>query len=120
MSRPTSLVVDEVGYLTYSSDAANMLFHVVNTRHRHQRSMIFTTNKALDQWGNVLHHDDLAQAIIDRSSNAEGSFSPWPLYANAPFRPWRSIRKAATTRFSDYQNFRKILLKISGTHKEEL
>ena len=60
------LVVDEVGYLTYGTDAANMLFHVVNDRHRKKRSMIFTTNKPLSAWGRVLHDDDLAQAILDR------------------------------------------------------
>ena len=26
-------MIDEVGYLTYGSDAANVLFHVVNQRH---------------------------------------------------------------------------------------
>jgi DNA replication protein DnaC len=65
-THPAVLVVDEVGYLTYGTDAANMLFHVVNDRHRRKRSMIFTTNKALGAWGCVLHDDDLAQAIIDR------------------------------------------------------
>jgi hypothetical protein len=55
-----------VGYLTYGTDAANMLFHVVNERHRRRRAMIFTTNKSLKAWGRVLHDDDLAQAIIDR------------------------------------------------------
>lgn len=60
------LVVDEVGYLTYGSDAANVLFHVVNERHLRKRAMIFTTNKPLKQWGQVLHDDDLAEAIIDR------------------------------------------------------
>jgi DNA replication protein DnaC len=59
------LVVDEVGYLTYGTDAATMLFQVVNDRHRRHRPMIFTTNKALKTWGRVLHDDDLAQAIID-------------------------------------------------------
>jgi len=65
-THPALLVVDEVGYLTYGTDAANMLFHVVNDRHRRKRSMIFTTNKALNTWGLVLHDEDLAQAIIDR------------------------------------------------------
>ena len=65
-THPAVLVVDEVGYLTYGSDAANMLFHVVNERHRRHRSMIFTTNKALKTWGGVLHDEDLGQAIIDR------------------------------------------------------
>lgn len=63
---PAVLVVDEVGYLTYGTDAANVLFHVVNERHRKERSMVFTTNKALEQWGKVLHDHDLAHAILDR------------------------------------------------------
>ena len=63
---PAVVVCDEVGYLTYGTDAANMLFHVVNERHRRRRSMIFTTNKALKAWGRVLHDEDLGQAIIDR------------------------------------------------------
>lgn len=63
---PDVLVVDEVGYLTYGTDAANMLYHVVNERHRLRRSMVFTSNKPPDAWGAVLHDDDLAQAIVDR------------------------------------------------------
>jgi DNA replication protein DnaC len=63
---PGVLVIDEVGYLTYGTDAANMLFHVVNDRHRKKRAMIFTTNKPLTAWGHVLHDEDLAQAIVDR------------------------------------------------------
>jgi len=65
-TRPGVLIVDEVGYLTYGTDAANMLFHVVNDRHRRRRAMIFTTNKELTDWGRVLHDDDLAHAITDR------------------------------------------------------
>lgn len=45
---PHVLVIDEVGYLTYGDDAANVLYHVVNGRHLKRRSMIFTTNKPLD------------------------------------------------------------------------
>jgi DNA replication protein DnaC len=65
-THPHVLVVDEVGYLTYGTDAANMLFHVVNDRHKRKRSMIFTTNKPLAAWGQVLHDEDLAHAIVDR------------------------------------------------------
>ena len=65
-THPALLVVDEVGYLTYGTDAANMLFHVVNDRHKRRRAMIFTTNKPLSTWGRVLHDDDLALAIVDR------------------------------------------------------
>src|SRR6202162_4972290 len=65
-TRPHVLLVDEVGYLTYGPDAANVLFHVVNDRHLRKRPMIFTTNKPLSEWGRVLHDEDLAAAILDR------------------------------------------------------
>jgi DNA replication protein DnaC len=64
--RPHVLVVDEVGYLTYGDDAANVLYHVVNDRHIRRRAMIFTTNKHPKRWGAVLHDEDLADAIVDR------------------------------------------------------
>jgi len=64
--QPAVLVVDEVGYLTYGTDAANVLFHVVNERHLKRRAMIFTTNKPLKAWGKVLHDQDLGDAIVDR------------------------------------------------------
>lgn len=64
--KPHVLVVDEVGYLAYGDDAANVLYHVVNDRHIRGRSMIFTTNKHPKRWGDVLHDDDLADAIVDR------------------------------------------------------
>ena len=64
---PHVLIVDEVGYLSYGPDAANVLFHVVNERHLRGRSMLFTTNKSpLTAWGAVLHDADLAEAIVDR------------------------------------------------------
>ena len=64
--KPHVLVVDEVGYLAYGDDAANVFFHVVNERHIKKRSMVFTTNKHPKRWGAVLHDDDLAEAIVDR------------------------------------------------------
>jgi DNA replication protein DnaC len=65
-THPHTLIIDEVGYLTYGPDAANVLFHVVNERHLRKRPMVFTTNKPLSEWGKVLHDEDLAAAILDR------------------------------------------------------
>ena len=65
-THPHVLVIDEVGYLSYGPDAANVLFQVVNDRYLHHRPMIFTTNKPLPAWGRVLHDPDLAEAILDR------------------------------------------------------
>jgi hypothetical protein len=56
-THPAVLVVGELGYLAYGDNAANMLFHVANDRYLSRRSMIFTTNKKLTQWGRVLHDE---------------------------------------------------------------
>jgi len=64
--QPHVLVIDEVGYLAYCDDAANVLFQVVDHRYLHKKPMLFTTNKPLSQWGRVLHDPDLAEAITDR------------------------------------------------------
>jgi DNA replication protein DnaC len=64
--QPHVLVIDEVGYLSCATDAANVLFQVVNHRYLHKKPMLVTTNKPLHQWGLVLHDADLAEAITDR------------------------------------------------------
>lgn len=64
---PDVLVVDEVGYLSYGPNAANVVFQVVNQRYlAGTKPMIFTTNKAPSDWAEVLHDADLSEAILDR------------------------------------------------------
>ena len=65
-THPNVLVIDEVGYLTYGPDAANVLFHVENDRDFRKRPMLFKTNKPMTEWGRVLHDEDMAAAILDR------------------------------------------------------
>ena len=60
------LVVDEVEFLSYGPDAANVLFQVVNDRSLRGKPMVVTTNKPIETWGKVLHDPDLAEAILDR------------------------------------------------------
>jgi DNA replication protein DnaC len=64
---PEVLVIDEVGYLGYGPYAANMLFPVVDKRYlAGDRPMLLTTNKDPQEWGAVLHDNDLSAAILDR------------------------------------------------------
>lgn len=63
---PHVLVIDELGYLTHATDAANVLYRVVNERYLQHRPMLLTTNKPLAALGDVLHDGDLAEAIVDR------------------------------------------------------
>jgi DNA replication protein DnaC len=64
--QPHVLVVDEVGYLQCAEDAANVLYGVVDQRCLKRRPLVFTTNKPLKAWGEVLHDHELADALLDR------------------------------------------------------
>lgn len=63
---PHILIIDELGYLSHSADAANVLYRVINERYLQRRPMLLTTNKPLASLGDVLHDGDLAEAILDR------------------------------------------------------
>lgn len=63
---PHVLIIDELGYLSHATDAANVLYRVVNERYLKQRPVLVTTNKPLAALGDVLHDGDLAEAILDR------------------------------------------------------
>ena len=101
-THPHVLVIDEVGYLTYGPDAANVLFHVVNDRHLRKRPMIFTTNKPLNEWGKVLHDEDMAAAILDRVLE-RGRF----IHLDGPSgEPVISTWKRSCRQYKTAQNFR--------------
>jgi hypothetical protein len=102
------------GYLTYGTDAANMLFHVVNDRHRRRWAMLFTTNKPLSAWGRVLHDEDLAHAIVDRVLERG-----WLLTLDGPSLRTKhlGLDDSLTAGASEGgHNFRNSRARISGTH----
>lgn len=60
------LVVDEVGYIPFEPEAANLFFQLVSSRYE-RASLIVTSNKAFGRWGEVFGGDDVvAAAMIDR------------------------------------------------------
>ena len=64
-TNPAVLLVDEVGYLSYDSRAADLLFEVVSRRHE-QRSIILTTNKPFAEWNEVFPNSSSVTAMVDR------------------------------------------------------
>jgi hypothetical protein len=74
-THPRVIIIDEVGYLTYGPDAANVLFHVMNVRHLKERPMIFTISKPLNQWGKtrIWRPSWIESWSEDGSSNSTGS-----------------------------------------------
>lgn len=63
--RPDLLCIDEIGYLTYDSHAADLLFEVIN--HRYERnSILVTTNKGFKEWNAVFPNATSIAALLDR------------------------------------------------------
>ena len=62
---PDLLVIDEIGYLSYSNRHADLLFELVNRRYE-SKSTIVTTNKAFADWGEVFPNAACVVSLIDR------------------------------------------------------
>ena len=59
------IIVDEVGYLPFEQDAANLFFQLVSSRYEHA-SLILTSNLPFSSWGGVFGDQAVAAAMIDR------------------------------------------------------
>jgi DNA replication protein DnaC len=64
-AKPKLLVVDELGYLPFEKQAANLFFQLV-TRRYERGSMLITSNQMVTQWGHVFGDEMIAAAVLDR------------------------------------------------------
>ncbi|MCC6644448.1 MAG: ATP-binding protein [Polyangiaceae bacterium] len=118
--RPHVLVVDEVGYLTYGDDAANVLYHP------RQRAPRPPTRDGL-------HHEQEPEAHVGlrppRRRSRRGHRRPhprarsraaprWPVRAHEALARGRGRRRGCAER-RGAQNFRKEGVRISGTSSNE-
>jgi DNA replication protein DnaC len=65
LGRYPLIVVDEVGYIPFAAEAANLFFQLVSARYE-RASLIVTSNKPFGRWGEVFGDDVVAAAMIDR------------------------------------------------------
>jgi DNA replication protein DnaC len=65
LGRIPLLIVDEVGYIPFEAEAANLFFQLVSSRYE-RASLIVTSNKPFGRWGEVFGDDIVAAAMIDR------------------------------------------------------
>jgi DNA replication protein DnaC len=64
-AKPKLLVVDELGYLPFEKQTANLFFQLV-TRRYERGSMLITSNQMVTQWGHVFGDEMIAAAVLDR------------------------------------------------------
>jgi DNA replication protein DnaC len=65
LARPQLLAIDELGYLSYDTRHADLLFEVVSRRYEH-KSLLITTNKPFSEWGEVFPAATCVTTIVDR------------------------------------------------------
>jgi len=65
LARYPLLVIDEIGYIPFEHEAANLFFQLISARYENA-SVIVTSNKAFSSWGEIFGDDTVAAAMIDR------------------------------------------------------
>lgn len=65
LARIPVLIIDEVGYIPFEPEAANLFFQLISGRYE-RASVIVTSNKAFGRWGETFGDDTVAAAMIDR------------------------------------------------------
>ncbi|HWG84265.1 MAG TPA: IS21-like element helper ATPase IstB [Deinococcales bacterium] len=65
LGRYPLLVIDEVGYIPFEREAANLIFQLVASRYE-RASLIVSSNKPFGRWGEVFGDTTVAAAMIDR------------------------------------------------------
>lgn len=64
-THPDVLVIDEVGYLSYSNRHADLLFEVVSRRYQ-EKPIVITTNKAFAEWTDIFPNATCVVTLVDR------------------------------------------------------
>jgi DNA replication protein DnaC len=68
---PSLLLIDEVGYLSYSNRHADLLFELISRRYE-QKSTVVTTNRPFAEWREVFPNAACVVSMVDRlMHNAE-------------------------------------------------
>jgi DNA replication protein DnaC len=62
---PDLLVIDEIGYLSYSNRHADLLFELVSRRYE-SKSTVVTTNKPFSEWPEVFPNAACVVSLVDR------------------------------------------------------
>jgi DNA replication protein DnaC len=64
--KPAILCIDEVGYLSYDTRHADLLFEVVTRRYEKNKSIVLTTNKPFAEWPSVFPNAACVVTLVDR------------------------------------------------------
>ena len=65
-TKPSLLILDELGFLPIDKPGADLLFQVISMRYEHG-ALVITSNRAYKDWPEIFNNDrTLTSAILDR------------------------------------------------------
>ena len=64
-ARPQLLVIDEVGYLSYSNRHADLMFELISRRYQNKSTLV-TTNRPFAEWREVFPNAACVVSLVDR------------------------------------------------------
>ena len=66
--KPSCLIIDEIGRCVFDKENTRMFFDVIDRRYNKDgpSTMIFTSNKTPNQWGEYFSEDDTLLCSLDR------------------------------------------------------
>lgn len=67
--KPQLLIIDELGYVALDTQASNLFFQVISSRHDAELGTIATTNLPFGKFNQIFANDAIAHAIVDRLVN---------------------------------------------------
>lgn len=67
--KPQVLIIDELGYVALDTQASNLFFQVISSRHDAELGTIATTNIPFGKFNQIFANDAIAHAIVDRLVN---------------------------------------------------
>jgi DNA replication protein DnaC len=67
--KPQLLIIDELGYVALDTQASNLFFQVISSRHDAELGTVATTNLPFGKFNQIFANDAIAHAIVDRLVN---------------------------------------------------
>jgi len=88
LARLDLLIIDELGYLSLSKQTSKLFFQLISKRYE-RGSVIVTSNKPFEEWGEIFNDDVVASAILDRMLHHS-----YPFFINGESFRLKNMRKS--------------------------